>query len=151
MMAISVSGIAQRVQPWRAGSVVGSSPIVGAIACNAGDSRFGVAAPAGRALQHRLRVDANEARVVSDEAADERAPGQMGEIVLLDRTDLARRELQLQGDRVDGQAGGLARSAQQRAGARGRRRRAAAGIRADVRVRHSQTPLGRAFVSAESA
>src|SRR4029453_256548 len=38
MIAISVSGIAQRVQPCRAGSVVGSSPMVGAVACNEGDS-----------------------------------------------------------------------------------------------------------------
>ena len=47
MIAISVSGIAQRVQPCFGGSLVGSSPIVGAVACNAGDSRFGVAVPDG--------------------------------------------------------------------------------------------------------
>ena len=111
MIAISVNGIAQRVQPCLAGSLVGSSPIVGAVACNAGDSRFGVAVPAGSARKNAVCIEADKPRVVADETANERALGKMGEIAFLDRADLARRELQLLCDGIDGQAPGLARRA----------------------------------------
>ena len=145
----------QRNRPARpagfACSVVGSSPIVGAVGCSVGASSAGARGAAGSAPSTASGIEVDEARVVAHEAAHERAARQMRVVVLLERPHLARRELQLLRDGVDRQAGRLARGAQQRAGRR------AGGESRRCRPRHSRrgsvtrrAPVGIALVSAES-
>ena len=57
----------------------------------------------------RLGVELEQPRVVAHHAAGERRTGQPLEALLLERLDLARRELELQRHVVDGEALRLAR------------------------------------------
>ena len=103
----------------------------------------------GQRVQHGFRIEAQQARVVAHEAADESAAGKRGKITLLERRHLARSQLQLLRDCGDGQSGGLAARAQELAsGQRGVRLRIL-----DQRLgafRHSQAPVAMNLASAES-
>ena len=106
-------------------------------------------APSASAPTTCLGVEPNEARVIAGEAANERPARQVRVVALFERAHLARRELELLRDRIDRQAGGLARRREQRAR---RGRPAVAGLRArrDVVLGHSQVPVAMDFASAVS-
>ena len=103
----------------------------------------------GQRREQGVGVEAQQARVVAREAADERAARQPREIVLLQRDHLPRRQLQLLRDGVDRQAGRRARGAQAHAG-RPFGGGQGIGHRLGGVVRHSHTPVASAFVSAAS-
>ena len=125
--------MAQRAGLGLPGTSAGNSPIGRVVGASDGRSSDGAAARLGQRGEHRVGVEAQQARVVAHEAAHERAAGQLREVAVLERPHLARRELQLLRDGVDRQPGAsrAARSSApaataRRAAARRRRQRVGA-------------------------
>ena len=104
MMARMASGMAQRAVPGFECASAGNSPIARGVGASEGRSREGASSGSGMRREQGFGVEAQEARVVAREAADERAARQPREIVLFQRDHLPRRELQLLRDGVDRQA-----------------------------------------------
>ena len=92
----------------RAGRRPGSSLIVAArSSCHLDAMRLRRRGCQSAGLDQRCRIDPQQARVIADEAADERRSGQRVDVVALERDDLPPRELQLLRDVVERQAAPL--------------------------------------------